>query len=148
MAINLPIFKDRNTPYPFREPLPKYLQQLLAEQNKDRLNGLKINNSQPTPPEIPRTLPDYTPDALEECIYMDAMAFGMGSSCLQVTFQACSVEQARRLYDQLTPVTPLMLALSASSPIYRGFLADVDARWDVIVGSVDDRTPEERGQVV
>jgi hypothetical protein len=24
-------------------------------------------------------------------------------------------------------------------------LADVDARWDVIAGSVDDRTEEERG---
>lgn len=70
---------------------------------------------------------------------------GMGSSCLQVTFQACSIEQGRRLYDQLIPITPLMLALSASSPIYRGYLSDVDCRWDVICASVDDRTREERG---
>lgn len=38
-----------------------------------------------------------------------------------------------------------MLALTASSPIYRGFLSDIDVRWSVISGSVDDRTPEELG---
>ena len=37
------------------------------------------------------------------------------------------------------------MALSAGSPIYRGFLTDIDARWDVIAGSVDCRTREERG---
>jgi len=39
----------------------------------------------------------------------------------------------------------LQLALSAASPIYRGFLADTDCRWNVISASVDDRTREERG---
>lgn len=92
--------------------------------------------------------PEYTEDALPNHIYMDAMCFGMGSGCLQVTFQACSIEQARLLYDNLTPITPLMLALSASAPIYRGVLSDVDARWDLIAGSVDDRTKEERGLAV
>lgn len=29
--------------------------------------------------------------------------------------------------------------------MYRGYLADVDCRWNVIAGSVDDRTEEERG---
>lgn len=37
------------------------------------------------------------------------------------------------------------LALTAASPAYRGQLADVDARWNVIAASVDDRTEEERG---
>ena len=37
------------------------------------------------------------------------------------------------------------LALTAAAPIFRGLLADVDCRWDVIAGSVDDRTPSERG---
>lgn len=40
------------------------------------------------------------------------------------------------------------LALSAASPIYRGYLADIDARWTVISQSVDDRTKEERGEKV
>lgn len=37
------------------------------------------------------------------------------------------------------------LALSASAPIYRGYLSDIDTRWPVISASVDDRTEEERG---
>lgn len=49
----------------------------------------------------------------------------MGCSCLQMTFQAQSIEEARHLYDQLTPLTPIMLALSAASPIWRGYLSDV-----------------------
>ena len=39
----------------------------------------------------------------------------------------------------------LKMALSAGTPILRGYLADLDCRWSVISGSVDDRTPEERG---
>ncbi|KAK3088140.1 hypothetical protein FSP39_015291 [Pinctada imbricata] len=83
--------------------------------------------------------------AKPENIYMDCMGFGMGCSCLQVTFQACNIQEAMRLYDELTPLCPIMLALSAASPIYRGRLADIDARWSVISQSVDDRTKEERG---
>jgi len=41
--------------------------------------------------------------------------------------------------------TDIQLALTAASPAFRGFLADVDARWNVIAASVDDRTEEERG---
>lgn len=84
-------------------------------------------------------------NALPDHIYMDCMGFGMGCSCLQVTFQACDVHEACHLYDHLSVVCPIMLALSAASPIFRGFLSDIDCRWQVIVGSVDDRTEEERG---
>lgn len=83
--------------------------------------------------------------SVEDHIYLDAMGFGMGCSCLQVTFQAQSIDEARFLYDQLTPVTPIILALSAAAPIWRGYLADVDCRWNIICGMVDDRTAEERG---
>ena len=76
-------------------------------------------------------------------IYLDAVGFGMGCCCLQTTFQAESIQEARRLYDQLAPITPIILALSASSPIWRGYLSNVDCRWNVISGSVDDRTKEE-----
>ena len=37
------------------------------------------------------------------------MGFGMGCCCLQVTFQAQSIDEARFLYDQLTPLTPIMV---------------------------------------
>lgn len=45
-------------------------------------------------------------------------------------------------------VTMIKLALSAGAPIFRGYLADVDCRWNVIAQSVDDRTLEERGLAV
>ncbi|XP_045529683.1 glutamate--cysteine ligase catalytic subunit isoform X1 [Pieris brassicae] len=83
--------------------------------------------------------------AKPDCVYMDAMGMGMGCCCLQLTFQACCITEARTLYDQLAPLCPIMLALSAASPVYRGFLTDVDCRWNVISGSVDCRTREERG---
>ena len=37
------------------------------------------------------------------------------------------------------------MAISAGSPMYRGYLVDIDCRYDVISDSVDDRTAEERG---
>lgn len=89
---------------------------------------------------IPYSLPE-TPDH----VYMDAMGFGMGNCCLQLTFQACNINEARYLYDQLTPLCPIMLAFTAASPLYRGYLTDIDCRWNVISASVDCRTKEERG---
>lgn len=74
------------------------------------------------------------------------MGFGMGCCCLQLTFQACNIAEARTLYDQLTPLCPIMLALSAASPAYRGLLTESDCRWNVISASVDCRTAEERGE--
>uniref|UniRef100_A0A8C4X1B7 Glutamate--cysteine ligase n=1 Tax=Eptatretus burgeri TaxID=7764 RepID=A0A8C4X1B7_EPTBU len=112
VAINVPIFRDKNTPSPFVE--------LFSDEASSRA-----------------ALPDH--------IYMDDMGFGMGSSCLQLTFQACSISEARYLYDQLAPLCPIMMALSAASPLYRGYVSDIDCRWSVIAASVDDRTREERG---
>jgi glutamate--cysteine ligase catalytic subunit len=52
--------------------------------------------------------------ALPNHVYMDAMGFGMGCCCLQVTFQACNIKEARTLYDQLTPLCPILV----KSPIF------------------------------
>lgn len=120
VAINVPIFVDENTPQPFIEDLTQYGDS--EEENTESKLAAK---------------PDH--------IYMDAMGFGMGCCCLQMTFQAQSLDEARHLYDQLTPLTPIMLALSAASPIWRGYLSDVDSRWDIISASCDDRTKEEYG---
>ncbi|KAM4903171.1 glutamate--cysteine ligase catalytic subunit isoform 4-T4 [Sylvia borin] len=114
VVINVPIFKDKNTPSPFIETFPN-----------DDGEAAKASK------------PDY--------IYMDAMGFGMGNCCLQVTFQACSISEARYLYDQLATICPIVMALSAASPFYRGYVSDIDCRWGVISASVDDRTREERG---
>ncbi|KAB7503124.1 Glutamate--cysteine ligase [Armadillidium nasatum] len=83
--------------------------------------------------------------ALKNHVYMDAMGFGMGCCCLQMTFQTMSVGEARVLYDHLTPLCPIMLSLTAATPVFRGYLTDVDCRWDIISGSVDCRNAEERG---
>lgn len=45
----------------------------------------------------------------------------------------------------LTFFSESQLAITAASPLWRGYIADVDCRWDVVAGSVDDRTEEERG---
>ena len=47
--------------------------------------------------------------SLPPMIHMDAMGFGMGSCCLQVTFQAESLEESRILYDQLVVIAPLVV---------------------------------------
>lgn len=74
-------------------------------------------------------------------IYMDAMGFGMGSSCLQCTFATRNISHARYLHDMLHVFGPLMLALTAGSPIFKGKLSAWDVRWKIIEASVDDRTP-------
>jgi len=79
-------------------------------------------------------------------IEMDAMAFGMGCSCLQVTFQARNLDESRHLTDQLAILTPLFMALTAGTPFYKGYVSDWDARWNVIAQCVDDRTPGEKGR--
>lgn len=79
-------------------------------------------------------------------IHMDAMAFGMGCCCLQITFQGKDVDESRFIYDQLAVMAPIMMALTASTPVLKGRLADTDSRWGIISESVDDRTLSERGR--
>ena len=58
-------------------------------------------------PFIEEGVPEQRPDH----IYMDAMGFGMGCCCLQVTFQACNINEARVLYDNLAPICPVLVSL-------------------------------------
>jgi len=104
-----------------------------------------VRPSQPAGGPAPESV--AAADAMGE-VYMDAMAFGMGCCCLQVTFQAREVAESRHLYDQLAVLTPMLLALTAATPYARGWLLDTDSRWDIISQSVDDRTPAERRPVV
>ena len=123
VAINIPLFKDVNT-----------------------------RGMDETDPSIPkRELFPYSDGeahggaAKPGHIYMDSMGFGMGSSCLQVTMQGKNINEARFLFDALVNIAPIMLAITAAAPIFRGHLADQDVRWNVISGAVDDRTAFERG---
>lgn len=79
-------------------------------------------------------------------VHMDAMAFGMGCCCLQITFQGTDVDESRFLYDQLAVMAPIMMALTAATPVLRGRIVDTDCRWGVIAECVDDRRPGERGR--
>ncbi|RKF62632.1 Glutamate--cysteine ligase [Erysiphe neolycopersici] len=123
VQVNVPVFRDKNTKWPWRDPTVNFDLHNWPEDNDVR-NGA----------------------VLENYIHMDAMAFGMGSCCLQITFQAKNIQEGRLLYDQLSPLGPILLALTAATPIYKGFLADTDARWNQISASVDDRTLEELGK--
>lgn len=123
VAINVPVFRDKKTPTPFRDPTVNYDLHKWPEDGDVR-NGAVRNDH----------------------VYMDAMAFGMGSCCLQITFQAKNITEGRTLYDQLSPLGPILLALTAATPIYKGYLVDTDVRWNQISRSVDDRTAEELGE--
>ena len=123
VELNVPIFHDGKTPWPFKDPTVDYDMHNWPEDDDVRNGAAKDN-----------------------CIYMDAMAFGMGSCCLQITFQAKNIDEGRKMYDQLSPLGPILLALTAATPIYKGFLADTDVRWNQICRAVDCRTPEELGE--
>lgn len=123
VELNVPVFKDERTPSPFKDPTVDYDMHIWPEDDDVRSGAAKDHH-----------------------VYMDAMAFGMGSCCLQITFQAKNIIEGRKLYDQLSPLGPIMLALTAATPIYKGFLVDTDVRWNQISRAVDDRTPEELGE--
>src|SRR5690606_24992721 len=105
------------------------------------------NTPEPFKEQFEHFHPETADASKPDHVYMDMMGFGMGCCCLQVTFQASNLEEARSLYDQLAPLCPLIMALSAASPIHRGYLTDRDRRWAVVSQSVDDRTTEELGEV-
>eukprot|EP00756_Hemistasia_phaeocysticola_P038451 Hpha_TRINITY_DN16758_c0_g1::TRINITY_DN16758_c0_g1_i1::g.79067::m.79067/K11204/GCLC; glutamate--cysteine ligase catalytic subunit len=86
--------------------------------------------------------------AAHPSIYMDSMAFGMGCNCLQTTFQANSIDEARHVYDQMVVICPILLALSASTPIHKGLLSEIDVRWMVISASVDCRKEDEVAKII
>lgn len=140
VSINVPLFKDKNT-----DPLvdSKIYTEALNRANKENRNGSAPDQAH----HAHDNLFKGPFEGKENNIYMDAMGFGMGCCCLQCTFQCCNINEARFFYDQLAVMSPIMLALTAATPIFKGLLADIDARWNIISASVDDRTPAERGEV-
>jgi glutamate--cysteine ligase catalytic subunit len=122
--VKVPIFRDEKTPWPWKESdhfdLPNGPRQ--------REQGQKAGN--------PR-------DVAENFIYGDSMSFGPSFCGLQVTLQASNLREARYLHDQLCPVGPILMALTAGTPFFRGFLTDTDVRWNQAAATVDDRTADE-----
>eukprot|EP00123_Amoebidium_parasiticum_P014496 comp22522_c0_seq1/m.34168 comp22522_c0_seq1/g.34168 ORF comp22522_c0_seq1/g.34168 comp22522_c0_seq1/m.34168 type:complete len:630 (-) comp22522_c0_seq1:499-2388(-) len=149
-----PIAKSLFIPDEAINPHPRFgtLTKSIRERKGARVNiSVPVFHDTNTPRPFIEKFPNDDGEAARaakpDTIYMDAMCFGMGCCCVQVTFQACSITEARYLYDQLACVSPVLLALTAACPVFRGLLADVDCRWNVIAQSVDDRTPEEMGEV-
>ena len=94
--IKVPIFVDKNT--------------VLPEGTSAPLSNGHVGES----PHFSVTPNTYVsvpakPGPTDPYIKMDAMAFGMGCCCLQITFQAWNVNEARRVYDALVPVAPIMV---------------------------------------
>ena len=80
--------------------------------------------------------------ALIDHIYMDATGFGAGCCCLQLTFQCCNIEDARRMYDALIPLGPIMvlmgfypdLAICPSPSLFRLFAVGLNSRKSTMAG--------------
>jgi len=70
-----------------------------------------------------------------------------GGCGLQATFSAHNLQEACQLHDQMIPLGPLMLALSAATPIYKGRLVATDTRWKAMCWAGDDRKPSERADL-
>jgi glutamate--cysteine ligase catalytic subunit len=82
-------------------------------------------------------------DCEEHSTTRDDMIHGWGGCGLQVTFSANNLQQVCRLHDQLVPLGPLMLALSAATPLRKGRLVATDTRWEAMCRAGDDRKPSE-----
>lgn len=125
MELNVPVYRDNKTRWPFRDPTVNYDLHRWPDDDDVRNGAVKENH-----------------------IYMDSTLFGLAGCALQVTVQAKNMKQARRIYDQFLPMGPILLALTAATPIAKGFLADTDVRWNTLAASLDDRTREESGDKV
>ncbi|CAN8067831.1 unnamed protein product [Agarophyton chilense] len=135
VSIEVPLFIDENTP----ESMP-----LIPAHTEHRSLLQKVRERIPTHNTTDVRMLDAALDTyVRDKIVMDSAAFGMGSSCLQVTLQGRDLGETRFLYDQLAVMAPIMLALTAATPALRGLLANTDVRWDVISAAMDDRTVEE-----
>ncbi|KAJ2800011.1 glutamate--cysteine ligase, partial [Coemansia helicoidea] len=113
------------------------------------------SDSQAPPTSAPQKGPSAPPPSRsaaadpppnKNCVLLDSPLFGIGSGgVLRITMCAADLDEARILHDQLAPISAIMAALTAATPIVKGYLTDRDCYWDVQCGAVDDRTAQERG---
>jgi glutamate--cysteine ligase catalytic subunit len=129
-------------PEKIASPHPRFLG--LAQSIYER-RGEKVNIQVPLYPDENTDMAAQTEnEPFPGQIYMDAMHFGMGSSCLQITYESMNINHARYLYDMFLPFTPIMSALSATTPLVKGKVSNHDFRWEIIEQAVDCRTTKER----
>uniref|UniRef100_A0A7N6ACA3 Glutamate--cysteine ligase n=1 Tax=Anabas testudineus TaxID=64144 RepID=A0A7N6ACA3_ANATE len=86
-----------------------------------------VHTPSPFVEEFPEDDGEAARAALPDHIYMDAMGFGMGNCCLQVTFQACSISEARYLYDQLATFCPIVPLKNNKYRIFKSRYDSIDS---------------------
>ncbi|KAF7590339.1 hypothetical protein BBP40_002942 [Aspergillus hancockii] len=119
VGVHAPIYQDMNTATPFVDD------QFQREQESTNNASVRTESG---------------------CIFLEGQGFGMTTCALQTTFQTANERDARWLHDQLVVLGPTLLALTAGTPILKGYLVNTDARWNYLTASADDRTLEEVAQ--
>ena len=89
VAVTIPLFEDKNTDMFENAPVSNSAGELSAW-HVQRNMGL-----------------EYNPNPVKRSIYMDATGFGAGLCCLQTTFGCRCMREARYLYDQVLPPSPI-----------------------------------------
>lgn len=84
----------------------------------------------------------------ENHICLDQLDMGIGCCSIQATFQTSNETDARWLHDQLIPLGPIFIAMTAATPAWKGYLVDSDCRWQRYGDLVDDRSPDEKHCIV
>ncbi|KAI9293221.1 GCS-domain-containing protein [Neoconidiobolus thromboides FSU 785] len=92
-----------------------------------------------------------TPKALlfsqdQSALELDTVGFAASCCCLQVTFQLPSFEAATFAYDAFIPIAPIFLALTANTPMMKGYLANMDTRFNYLKNLIDCRRSDEQDQ--
>jgi glutamate--cysteine ligase catalytic subunit len=125
-----------------KQPEPQFPDDIVSQEGRYQAADKNIPNRREAlrPPQLDKFKDIHTDN---DCIMLEETIFGPGHCGLQVTFQAKDEEEARLLHDQLIPLGPILLSLTAATPIYKGYLASNDARWNQISQAVDDRSLEE-----
>lgn len=80
----------------------------------------------------------------EECINIDSLVYGASCVTVQATIECSSLEECKFIYDQFGIITPILMALGAATPYFKGKLTNLDGRWDVVCACCDDRTMHEK----
>ena len=76
----------------------------------------------------------------KDYITLDSFGFGMGNSCVQITYSSRNINEARKVYDYLSVFSSFMTAFSASTAIVDSVLINWDARLRLIEQSTDSRS--------
>ncbi len=73
---------------------------------------------------------------------MTNLGHALGGGSLKVSLEAQNLTHARYIHDMLIPFVPVLIALSASSPVYKGQLSEHDHGQDVFARMTNSGSSE------